>query len=120
MATASAYRNSGDSQPPKTTRNRPVNVELRSAACRLVKALGLVPSFRNLYVVELAITAESNFSSISLSEATDHIIECARIYRDELHQCLNYFWFEDACWRQPKLSFKHQDEIRMREKAHWY
>lgn len=94
--------------------------EAMAAACRLVKSLGLVPSYRNLYVIELAIRTEASFSSISIPEATDEIIACARIYRDEMHHCLNYFWFEDCCWRQPKFSFKERDDLRMREKARWY
>lgn len=110
-----AVRSSG-----KAGNNRFAMTEAKAAACRLVKCLGLVPTFRNLHVIELAIEAESAFASISIPEAADRIIECARVYRDELHQCLNYFWFEDCCWRQPKLTFKHQDELRMREKASWY
>jgi hypothetical protein len=94
--------------------------EAMQAACGLLKTLGLVPSFRNLYIVELAIKSESNFSSISIPEAAERIAEAARICRDEMHQCIDYFWFEDACWRQPKLSFSHQDELRMRDKARWY
>lgn len=89
-------------------------------ACRLVKTLGLVPSFRNLYIVELAISAESTFASISLQEAADDIIESARICRHKLHHCIDYFWFEDSCYRQPKLTFKHQDDLRMRERARDY
>lgn len=87
-------------------------------ACRLIKTLGLVPSFRNLYVIELAITAESDFSSTPLPQATDQIISDARSGR-QMGEHIDYFWFEDECWRHPKLTFKQRDEIRMREKAAW-
>jgi hypothetical protein len=93
--------------------------EAAIAAIRLVKTLGLVPSFRNLYIVELAIHAESNFSSISIPEATDRIIASARIAL-RMGECLDYFWFEDSCWRHPKLSFSERDDLRMREKARYY
>ena len=93
--------------------------EAMTAACRLTKSLGLVPSYRNLYIIELAITAESEFSSTSIQQATDRIIADARIAR-ELGEHVDYFWFEDECWRHPKLSFKQRDEIQEREKARWY
>jgi hypothetical protein len=87
--------------------------EARIAACRLIKTLGLVPSFRNLHIVELAISSESEFSSISIREATDEIIRIAQVALG-MGECLDYFWFEDACWRHPKLSFKERDELRDR------
>lgn len=89
-------------------------------AIRLGRVLGLVPSFRNLYIWELAIANESQFASISLREAADRIIAIARISVDELLDSLDYFWFEDCRWRNPKLSFKERDDLRMREKARQY
>jgi hypothetical protein len=90
--------------------------EARIAACRLIKILGLVPSFRNLYIVELAIASESQFASIPIQQATDEIIQIARVAL-QMGECLDYFWFEDCCWRHPKLSFKERDELRMRQRA---
>jgi len=87
--------------------------EVRIAACRLIKILGLVPSFRNLYIVELAIGSESQFASISIQQATDEIIRIARIAL-QMGECLDYFWFEDCCWRHPKLSFRERDDLRDR------
>jgi hypothetical protein len=89
----------------------------KAAACRLIKHLGLVPSFRNLHIVELAITSESNYSSISLQEATDRIIDLARIALLG-GECLNYFWFEDCCWRNPKLSYRERDKLRFNISVH--
>jgi hypothetical protein len=109
-----AVRSSG-----KGRRNNFSMTEARAQACRLIKSLGLVPSFRNLYIVELAINAESSFSSISIPEATDRIITEARSAL-QMGECLNYFWFEDCCWRNPQLSFRERDDLRMREKARWY
>ncbi|HEX4284659.1 MAG TPA: hypothetical protein VHZ28_06170 [Terracidiphilus sp.] len=109
-----AVRSSG-----KVRSSRFAMTEAKIAACRLVKSLGLVPSFRNLHIIELAITAESNFSSISIQQATDQILHEARVGL-ECGESLDYFWFEDCRWRNPKLSFKERDEKRMREKARWY
>lgn len=89
------------------------------AAIRLVKSLGLVPSYRNLYVIELAISSESNFSSIPIAEAAERIIADGRAAL-QMGESLDYFWFEDACWRHPKLSYRERDELRMREKARCY
>lgn len=93
--------------------------EAMQSACRLVKTLGLVPSYRNLYVIELAIRAEASFSTISVQEATDRIITTGRSAL-QMGECLDYFWFEDACWRHPKLSFQERDEMRVRAKARYY
>lgn len=90
--------------------------EAKAAACLLLKRLGFPLTFRNLYVVELAIEAESGLSSIPPDVAAEFIIDCARMaLRDG--ENLNYFWFEDAGWRNPKRSFKQQDELRMRREA---
>jgi hypothetical protein len=115
-STRAAYRNSCVSASGKVRPGRFSMSEAMVAACRLVKSLGLVPSFRNLYVIELAIRAESQFSSITIREAADRIIAIGRIAL-QMGECLNYFWFEDACWRNPKLSFKERDDLRMRREA---
>ena len=104
---------------PAPRRKRFQMTEAMQAASRLIKSLGLVPSFRNLYIVELAISAESNFSSMSVPEAADQIIAIARSAL-AMGECLDYFWFEDCCWRHPKLSFKERDDLRRREQARWY
>ena len=109
-----ALRSSG-----KAGNNRFAMTDAKAAACRLVKCLGLVPTFRNLYVIELAITAESEFSSTSIEQATDQIIAAAHSAR-EMGEHIDYFWFEDECWRHPKLTFKERDDLRMRQMAHWY
>lgn len=109
-----AVRSSG-----KVRSSRFAMTEAKIAACRLVKTLGLVPSFRNLHIIELAIESESSFSSVSIQQSTDQILAIART-AIELGECVNYFWFEDCCWRNPKLSFKERDEMRTREKARWY
>lgn len=120
MATQSAaFHNPGVRSSGKVRRNRFAMTPAMAQACRLVKTLGLVPSFRNLYIVELSVTAESNFSSLSLQEATDRIIAIAQTAL-QCGECLDYFWFEDCCWRNPKLSFSERDDLRMREKARWY
>jgi hypothetical protein len=93
--------------------------EAMQSAISLVKTLGLVPTFRNLHIIELAITAESDFSSISIPESAALIIDAARTAL-EMGECVNYHWFEDSCWKHPKLSFKERDDLRMREKASWY
>lgn len=93
--------------------------EAKAAACRLVKTFGLLPTFRFLYIVELSIKTESEFSSISIRESTDEIIRQAR-FALQRGETLNYFWFEDCGWRYAKLTFKERDELRMREKARWY
>lgn len=100
-------------------RQRFAMTEAMQAACRLVKILGLVPSFRNLYIIELAIRAESNFSAISVQEAEEAIIANARAAL-RTGECLDYFWFEDCRWRNPKLTFKQRDDLQMREKARNY
>jgi len=93
--------------------------EAMRAALQLVKTLGLNPTFRFLYIVQLSINTESEFRSISIPEAADRIIAQAKAAL-EMGECVNYHWFEDCCWRHPKLSFKERDEMRMREKARWY
>jgi hypothetical protein len=93
--------------------------EAMQAALQLVKCLGLVPSFRNLHIIELAISAESNFSSISIPEAAERIIKMARIDLTR-GESLDYFWFEDCRWRHARLTFQERDEMRMREKARYY
>lgn len=93
--------------------------EAMQAAIHLAKSLGLPHTFRNLYVYEKAIEAESDFSKLSLSQAADRIIADGRVAL-RMGECLDYFWFEDCCWRNPKLSFSERDELRMREKARWY
>lgn len=103
-----AVRSSG-----KAGKNRFSMTEAKAAACRLAKCLGLVPTFRNLYVIELAITAESQFSSTSIQQATDQIIADAHNAR-ETGEHVDYFWFEDECWRHPKLSYQERDELRFR------
>jgi hypothetical protein len=100
-------------------RKRSAMTEARKAALRLVKTLGLVASFRNLYIVELSITAESEFASISTEEAAGEIIRCGRAAL-QLGECLDYFWFEDSCWRNPKLSFKERDELRLSRANQFY
>ena len=115
-STRAAYRNSSVSASGKV---RFSMSEPMRAACRLVKALGLVPTFRNLHVIQLAISAESGFASISIPEATDQIIAGARAAL-RAGECLDYFWFEDCCWRNPKLSFKERDDLRLRRLARYY
>ena len=110
----SAVRSSG-----KVGKNRvPLSVA-RLAACRFAKCLGLPLTFRNLYVIELAIEAECQFSKVTVAKAAAIIMDGASAARS-LGECVNYFWFEDCCWRHPKLSFKQRDDLWMREKARWY
>jgi hypothetical protein len=100
-------------------RQRFAMTEAMQAAISLVKSLGLVPTYRFLYVVELAITTESEFASISVGESAAQIGAAARLAL-KMGECVNYHWFEDSCWKHPKLSFSERDELRMREKARWY
>jgi hypothetical protein len=93
--------------------------EFRAAACRLLKWLGLPLTFRNLYVVELAIAAEVGLASSTIEQAVEEISSQAQAAR-ELGVVVNYFWFEDCGWRFPKLSFKERDDLRMREMARRY
>lgn len=109
-----AVRSSG-----KVRRNSAPLSVARLAACRFAKCLGLPLTYRNLYIVELSIEAESNFSQVGIARAAATILDSAVAARD-MGVCVNYFWFEDCCWRQPKLSFKERDDLRMREKARWY
>ena len=76
-----------------------------------MKCLGLVPTFRNLYIVQLAIETEVNISSASIEQAADQIIADAIVAR-QMGEHVDYFWFEDCCWRFPKLSFKERDRLR--------
>lgn len=85
--------------------------EAMQAAVRLTQTLGLVPTFRNLYIREAAIKAESSYASISVQEAADRIIKEGKLAL-EMGESLDYFWFEDCCWRYPKHSFKERDEMR--------
>lgn len=86
------------------------------AAIRFCKCLPLPLSFRNLYIVELSIEAESNFSQVSIAKAAAIIMDGAIAAR-EMGECVNYFWFEDSGWRQPKLSFRQRDELLNRREA---
>ena len=115
MATqATAFHNSGARSSGKPRRNStPVSVA-RLAACRFLKCLGMPLSFRNLYIVELSIEAESAFSQVTIAKAAAIILDAAQLDL-ELGRCVNYFWFEDCCWRMPKLTFKEQDDLRFRQ-----
>jgi hypothetical protein len=93
----------------------PVSVA-RLAAIRFAKCLGLPLTYRNLYVIELALDAESSFSQVSIAKAAAIILDGAIAART-MGECVNYFWFEDCGWRQPKLSFKQRDDLRMRAEA---
>jgi hypothetical protein len=79
-------------------------------AIRLGKRLGLTPSHRNLYIWELSILAESEFAGICLQEASAVIAANARQAMG-FGECVNYHWFEDRCWRNPKYTFRQRDEL---------
>ena len=101
---------------PAPRRKRFVMTEAMQAAISLAKRFGLPLSHRNLYVIELAVLAECEFRQICIPEAAANIREgaLAEITRGG---SLNYFFFEDAGWRYPRLSFKERDELRMRNEA---
>lgn len=109
-----AVRSSG-----KVRNNRAPLTVARLAACRFCKCLGFPLTYRNLYVVELALEAESNFSQVGIAGAAKIIMDAAMLDLQD-GRCVNYFWFEDCCWRHPKLSFKEQDYLRTRGKARYY
>jgi hypothetical protein len=120
MATQpAASHNSAARSSGKLRRNRAPLSVARLAACRFAKCLGLPLTYRNLYVIELAIEAESNFSQVTIAKAASIIMDGA-LAALEMRECVNYFWFEDCCWRHPKLSFKERDELRMRDGASWH
>jgi hypothetical protein len=93
--------------------------EARIAACGLLKRLGFPLTFRNLYVAELAIEAETALSSNSLQQVTEEIFSQAEAARS-MGVTVNYFWFEDCGWRFHKFTFQERDEMRMRAKARYY
>lgn len=103
----------------KVGRNCAPMSEARTAACRLAKCLGLPRSFRNLYIIELAIETEVELSSCSIDEATTEIIEQARAARST-GIFVNYHWFEDAGWQFHRFTFKERDDRRMRQMARYY
>jgi hypothetical protein len=103
----------------KVRRNSAPLSVARLAACRFAKCLGMPLSYRNLYIIELSIEAESNFSKVSIAKAAAVIMDAAQAAL-EMGECVNYFWFEDCCWRHPKLSFKERDDLRMRQMAAWH
>jgi hypothetical protein len=79
-------------------RKRFVLSESMQQAISLAKRFGIPLSHRNLYVIDLAVQAESEFRQISLCAAAANIREgaLAEIARGG---SLNYFFFEDAGWR---------------------
>jgi len=89
------------------------------AAIRLAKSLGLPLTHRNLYVIEKAIEAESNFRQIPVGAAVE-IIRDGALAEAVRGGELNYFFFEDCRWRYPRLTFKERDDLLMREKARYY
>ena len=118
-------------KPPQSGKNLQSR-ELKTAALRLMKCLGLVPTFRNLYIVQLAIETERDLSAtdnkrlaqegllgpgklapleLSIPAATDRIIFAAEHAR-YTGETVNYFWFEDSMWRFSKLSFRERDSLR--------
>lgn len=113
QATASHNPAKSASENPRVMRGNFVDPELKAAACRLMKCLGIVRTHRNLYIVQLAIESECEMSSRSIEEAAIQIIQIAGHAR-EMGEHVDYFWFEDSCWRYPKLSFKERDEYRDR------
>jgi hypothetical protein len=95
----------------RARRPRFVMTEAMQAAISLAKRFGLPLSHRNLYVIELAVLAESDFRQILIPEAASNIREgaMAEIVRGG---SLNYFFFEDAGWRFPRRETK-ADRNRM-------
>ncbi len=88
--------------------------EAKAAAIGLAKRLCLPLTFRNLYVIELALEAESGSSpQLTLQQITQEIFEQAEAAR-RLGEQVNYFWFEDCGWRFRKITFKERDEMRLR------
>lgn len=118
VRSSAIYPNSPARGSGKTGRKAPLSVA-RLAACRFAKCLGLPLTYRNLYVIELALEAESNYSQVSIAKAAAIILDSAQAAL-RTGECVNYFWFEDCCWRNPKLSYKERDDLRMREMARWY
>ncbi len=90
---------------PEPRRKRFAMSEAMQAAISLAKRFGLPLSHRNLYVIELAILAESEFRQISIGGAAANIREgaLAEVTRGG---SLNYFFFEDARWRSPRCESK--------------
>jgi len=114
----SGVRASGNSNHLHATKSQRFRMtEAKIAACHLAKRLCLPLTFRNLYVIELAIEAEITFSSISVQEAANQIADYAIAAR-ETGEHVDYFWFEDCGWRYRKLSFRERDEHRMRQLAY--
>lgn len=131
-----AFHNPAVRSSGKVRRNSTPLSVARLAACRFAKCLGLPLTYRNLYVIELAIEAEVVFAEqynrelaqflareegqpmkqpvpVSIAQAAATIMDGA-ISARERGECVNYFWFEDCGWRQPKLSFKERDDLRFR------
>ena len=50
-------------------------------AKHVASILGLPPTWPNLRTIEIALICETAFSSISLAEAADVLISCARDFR---------------------------------------
>jgi len=109
------------------------------AALRIVQFLGLVKSYRNLHIIQLAVEAEMEMGlqecaraqsqavakgqydstldfSYSLEKAAVTIIQAARSDA-RCGSAIDYFWFEDCRWRYPKLTFREQEDLYMRHKA---
>ena len=88
--------------------------EARIAACRLIKHLGHVPTFRMLYVVELALQAECDYQHCSLVQSAKTIFDGAmeQVRRGE---AVDYFFFEDCRWRYFRLSRVEREEIAKRQ-----
>ena len=72
--------------------------ETKAAALRLIKCLGLVLSFRNLYIIQPALEAEGRFLRLPMQEAANHVIGMALIAFDRGDD-VDYFWFMDCRWR---------------------
>jgi hypothetical protein len=75
-------------------------------ATKIAKTLGLPPTWPNLRTIEIALICETAFSSISLREAAELIVACAKNfrvvpkdYRMIRYLPINRFWFEDSIWR---------------------
>lgn len=96
-----------DSPAPRRQRS-PMTVA-RLAAVRFAQCLGLPLTFRNLYVIELAIEAESEFRRVSIGEAAEIIRDGAMAEAVRGGE-LNYFFFEDCRWRYPKLNAAERRE----------
>ena len=114
-----AFHNPAVRSSGKVRRNSAPVGEARAAACHIAKCLALPITFRNLYVIELAVKTEVDLSAVPFSEAAATIIAEAHAAR-RMGVFVNYFWFEDGGWRFHKLTFKERDEQRTREKARYY